>query len=94
MRTFWVYILGSRSGTLYIGVTNDLVRRLAEHRSGIEESFVSSYAVHHRLLYFEQTSDVIAALTREKQLKGWSRRKKMDLIRSMNPSWTDLSSGW
>jgi len=93
MRTFWVYILGSLSGTLYIGVTNDLARRIFEHRSGLEKGFVSKYGVY-RLLYFEETTDVFAALTREKQLKGWSRRKKMALIRSMNPAWKDLSTGW
>ena len=93
MRTFYVYILGSRTGTLYIGVTNDLVLRLAEHRSGIEKGFVSKYRVH-RLLYFEQTPDVFSALTREKQLKGWNRRKKIELIRTTNPSWKDLSVGW
>jgi len=90
MRTYWVYILGSHTGTLYVGVTNDLVLRLAEHRSGTEKGFVSKYSVH-RLLYFEQTTDVFTALTREKQLKGWRRRKKEELIRSMNPSWSDLS---
>jgi putative endonuclease len=93
MRTFWVYILGSRSGTLYVGVTNNLERRLAEHRSGVEGGFTSRYAVH-RLLYFEQTTDVVSALTREKQVKAWSRRKKVELIESANPSWKDLSVGW
>jgi putative endonuclease len=93
MRTFWVYILGSRSGTLYVGVTNDLERRLAEHRSGLEKGFTARYAVH-RLLYFEQTTGVISALEREKQLKRWSRRKKVELIESGNPGWRDLSAGW
>ncbi len=93
MRTFCVYILGSRSGTLYVGVTNDLERRLAEHRSGAEGGFTSQYAVH-RLLYFEHTTDVVSDLEREKQLKKWRRRKKVELIESVNPQWRDLSSGW
>jgi putative endonuclease len=74
-------------------MTNDLIRRIAEHRSGMEEGFASKYEVR-RLLHFEETTNVFAALTREKQLKGWSRRKKIDLIRSMNPLWKDLSAGW
>ena len=93
MRTFWVYILGSRSGTLYVGVTNDLERRLAEHRMGLTGGFTSRYEVN-RLLYFEQTSDVVSALEREKQLKAWSRHKKVALIESIDPGWKDLSAGW
>ena len=93
MRTFWVYILGSRSGTLYVGVTNDLERRLAEHRMGLTGGFTSRYEVN-RLLYFEQTTDVVSALEREKQLKAWSRHKKVALIESINHGWKDLSAGW
>ena len=93
MRTFWVYILGSLSGTLYVGVTNNLERRLAEHRSGLEGGFTAQYAVH-RLLYFEETTDVVSALEREKQIKKWRRSKKVELIESANPSWRDLSGGW
>jgi putative endonuclease len=93
VRTYWVYILSSGSGTLYVGVTSNLTVRLAEHRSGIVEGFTSKYAVH-RLVYYEETSDVWVALAREKQIKGWSRKKKVELIRKVNPSWRDLSRGW
>ena len=75
--------------SLYVGVTNDLERRLAEHRSGEDGSFTAKYAVH-RLLYAEETSNVWEALAREKQAKKWSRRKKVDLIESVNPSWRNV----
>jgi putative endonuclease len=90
MRSFWVYILGSRTGTLYIGVTGDLELRLAQHRSGSEPGFTSRYRVH-RLLHAEETNDVHSAIAREKQIKGWTRRKKIQLIESCNPSWRDLA---
>ncbi len=93
MKSYWVYILSSRSGTLYVGVTNDLILRLAEHRSGLVEGFTSKYGVN-RLVYYEETSDVWVALAREKQIKGWRRKKKVELIRTINPSWRDLSRGW
>jgi len=93
VRSYWVYILSSGSGTLYVGVTSNLIVRLAEHRSGIVEGFTSKYAVN-RLVYYEETSDVWVALAREKQIKGWSRKKKVELIRKVNPSWRDLSRGW
>jgi putative endonuclease len=86
-----VYILGSRTGTLYVGVTNDLERRLWEHRNGSFPGFSSRYGVS-RLLYFESTNDVFAAINREKQIKGWGRRKKIRLIETINPSWRDLFS--
>ena len=88
---YYVYILASATNvTVYIGVTNDLVRRVYEHRNQmISDSFTSKYGVH-KLVYFEQTSDVKAALEREKQLKGWRRSKKNSLIESMNPEWKDL----
>ena len=87
---YWVYIAGSSSGTLYVGVTNDLVLRIAQHREGLIPGFTATYGVH-RLLYFEQTTDVWGAIAREKQIKGWRRSKKVELIESMNPSWRDLS---
>jgi putative endonuclease len=90
---FWVYILGSRSGTLYVGMTNDLERRLFDHRAGIYPGFASRYGLT-RLLYFEETTDVFEAITREKQIKGWSRGKKILLLESINPSWRDLSRDW
>ena len=93
MNTYYVYILTNRSGTLYVGVTNNLERRLLEHREGVLGSFTSRYKID-RLLYFEETSDVTAAIKREKQLKGWTRKRKIELIVSVNPQWIDLSEGW
>jgi len=89
--TFYVYILTNwNNDVMYIGVTNNLERRLNEHRSGMIEGFSQKYNVH-KLVYFETTSDVKAALTREKQLKKWSRTKKNELVRTMNPQWKDLA---
>ena len=88
---YYVYILASATNvTIYIGVTNDLIRRVYEHRNHLApDCFTSKYDVH-KLVYFEQTSDVSAALEREKQLKGWRRSKKNALIETMNPEWKDL----
>ena len=88
---YYVYILASATNvTLYIGVTKDLVRRVYEHREHLDpDSFTSKYKVH-KLVYFEETSDVRVALEREKQLKGWRRSKKNALVESMNPEWKDL----
>jgi putative endonuclease len=93
MRQFYVYILASRSNTLYVGVTSDLVRRMYEHRRRLVPGFTSKYNIT-RLVYFETCSDPTAAIAREKQLKKWSRRKKVGLIESENPHWYDLSSDW
>ena len=89
-RSYFVYIMSSKRGVLYIGITNNLERRLSEHRARLTPSFTSRYRIA-RLLYFEQTDDVQAALEREKELKGWRRDKKLDLIRSMNPDSSDLA---
>ena len=89
-RSYWVYILASRiGGTLYIGVTNNLVRRVYEHRNGLAHGFTKKYQVH-RLVYFEQYSDIEAAITREKRLKRWNRAWKIQLIEELNPNWDDL----
>jgi putative endonuclease len=93
MPSYHVYILASRSRTLYVGVTRDLVRRLYEHRSGLVPGFTSRYRIH-RLVYVETTSDVRSAIAREKQIKGWKRERKMELIASTNPTWRDLSEDW
>ena len=93
MRDYYVYILSSRSRTLYVGVSNDIIRRLQEHRSGNATTFVTRYRVH-RLVPIEQTDDIDAAIQREKQIKGWRREKKIALISEMNPGWEDLSEGW
>lgn len=92
MRAYYVYILASkRNGTLYVGVTNDLIRRVFEHRHGMLDGFTKRYHVH-RLVYFEETDDVYTALSREKQLKRWRRRWKDELINRNNPLWQDLST--
>ncbi len=90
-RTYFVYILTNRSGTLYVGMTNDIDRRLAEHRRAGAGRFAGRYRMT-RLAYVETTDDVRAALAREKQLKGWRRRRKLDLIHTTNPKWLDLSA--
>ena len=89
-RRYWVYILSSRSGALYIGVTGDLHARLAAHRDGTASAHTARYRIT-RLVYSERTEDAHAALAREKQLKGWRREKKLALIRAVNPTWDDLS---
>jgi len=92
-RSFYVYILASRiGGTLYIGVTNDLVRRVAEHRLKLVESFTEKYDVV-MLVYFEQFDDPENAIKREKRLKKWNRAWKIRLIEESNPNWDDLYSG-
>ena len=89
-RTFTVYILASLSRRLYIGVTNHLERRIQQHQAGRADGFTARYRIT-RLVYFEQTSDIKAAITREKQLKGWRRAKKVALIESVNAGWVDLA---
>ena len=80
----------NNSFTLYIGVTNDLIRRVYEHKNGLVEGFTKKYNVKN-LIYYEATTDVNGALQREKQLKKWNRKWKLDLIESENPNWKDLS---
>jgi putative endonuclease len=88
--TFFVYVLASRiGGTLYIGVTNDLIRRIGEHREGIAPGFTNRHHVT-RLVYFEAFEDIEAAIAREKQLKRWNRAWKVKLIERDNPNWDDL----
>ena len=87
---YYVYILTNKThSTLYIGVTNNLIRRVCEHKTGAVEGFTKKYNVH-KLIYFEQTTDVESAILREKQLKGWTRAKKENLINSVNPLWNEL----
>lgn len=85
-----VYILAGDFGTLYIGVTNELERRVAEHQGKLIEGFTKKYNVT-KLVYFEECGEVVDALAREKQIKGWRRSKKIALIESLNPTWSDLS---
>ena len=92
-RTYTVYILASRSLTLYIGVTGNLQRRVAQHKHHSFDGFTSSYRID-RLVYYERFNDIRNAITREKQLKRWRREKKIALIKSTNPTWIDLSEEW
>ncbi len=88
---YYVYILTNANNTvIYIGVTNDLPRRLSEHKNGAVDSFTKRYHVH-KLVYFEEYLNPNDAISREKQLKGWRRSKKNALVESTNPSWSDLS---
>ena len=88
--SYYVYLLASqRNGTLYVGVTNDLVRRVGEHKNDLVEGFTKRYRVHS-LVWFEATENVSAAILREKQIKKWSRRWKLELIEKENPRWLDL----
>lgn len=90
MKDYYVYILASKkNGTLYIGVTNNLLIRVYEHKNNLVPGFTSKYNVH-RLVYYEHTNDVYAAITREKQLKKWRRKWKIQLIEDENPEWRDL----
>ena len=93
MRQYWVYIMTNTSRTLYAGVTNDLERRLYEHKHRLVPGFTSKYHIT-MLAYYEEFSDIREAIAREKQIKGWTRAKKITLIEGMNPAWTDLSLGW
>lgn len=89
-KNYYVYILASkRNGTLYLGITNDLVKRVWEHKNKIADGFTQKYEVT-KLVYFESTPDPNAAITREKQLKKWKRNWKLRLIESKNPFWKDL----
>ena len=92
--TYWVYILTSKpGGTLYIGVTNDLQRRVGQHRSKRADGFTSRCNIT-RLVYYETTDDVREAIAREKQIKGWTRARKIELVESVNVEWEDLGECW
>jgi putative endonuclease len=89
-KTSYVYMLASaRYGTLYLGVTSDLIRRVSEHRENVVEGFTKRYDVK-RLVWFEIHTDIVSAITREKQLKKWNRAWKINLIQQENPTWRDL----
>ena len=93
VREYFVYILASRSVVLYIGVTNNLPRRLFEHREKLTRGFTGKHSVE-RLIYCESFADIREAIAREKQLKGWRRAKKLALIEVKNPKWNDWSESW
>ena len=87
-KLYYVYILASRSRTLYTGVTNNVIRRSGEHREGVVKGFTSKYRIH-RLVHYEMFRDVRLAIAREKMIKGWARAKKVALIEERNPTWED-----
>lgn len=89
MKRYWVYILSNHRRVLYVGMTNNLARRVYEHRNKLTEGFTSKYNVT-QLVYYEETNDVMAAIEREKQIKGWTRAKKFALVNSFNKAWRDL----
>ena len=93
MKTYYVYIMTNKSKTLYAGVTNDLQRRVDQHKRKLVGGFTQRYNID-RLVYYEAGLDVRAAIAREKEIKGWSRAKKIVLIRSVNRRWRDLSAHW
>ena len=91
MRSFWVYLLASPSRRLYIGVTNDLRRRVIEHKAGVGSRHAARYHIH-QLVYAEEHPDAPSAIRREKQIKGWRRERKLELIEARNLGWVDLAS--
>ncbi len=93
MASYYVYIMTNNSGTLYTGVTNDLERRVAEHRSRLSTGFTKRYRIT-RLVYYEVASSISDAIAREKQIKSWRRSKKIELTASMSPRWKDLAVEW
>ena len=93
MRDYYVYIMTNASQTLYTGVTNNLERRVYEHKHKLVPGFTSRYQIN-RLIYYEVCGDIRAEIAREKEIKGWSRAKKIALIESMNRTWEDLSRDW
>ena len=93
MSQYYVYIMSSFRGTIYVGVTNDLTRRVYEHRHKLMDGFTKKYNVS-KLVYYEDTNDIKSAIVREKQIKGWLRNKRIALIESLNPYRADLAEEW
>jgi putative endonuclease len=94
MRQYYVYIMtNKKNGVLYTGMTNDLVRRVYEHKKKLIKGFTQKYNLT-LLVYFDQANQALPAIAREKEIKGWLRHRKIALIKSVNPEWKDLSDGW
>ena len=93
MKRYFVYIMASRSRTIYVGVTNNIERRVVEHKNHLIRGFTKKCKCT-RLVYFEATHDINAAIVREKEIKGWLRHRKIELIEEVNPTWQDLSEDW
>jgi putative endonuclease len=92
-RCYYTYMVASRTRVLYIGVTGNIERRMAQHKQADSKSFTANYQCH-RLVWFERYTTPSAAIAREKQLKGWIRAKKIELVKRENPTWEDLSENW
>jgi len=92
-RQYYVYIMTNKSGTLYTGVTNNIKQRVHQHKNKLVEGLTKKYNID-KLIYVETFSDVNSAIAREKTIKGWLRKKKIELINAANPDWRDLSEGW
>ena len=90
---YWVYIFASRTGTLYTGMTGDLYKRIMQHKAGEIEGFSKTYGCN-RLVHYAGCNEVIVMINREKQIKSWRRKKKIDLIEKNNPRWEDLAQNW
>jgi len=93
MNQYYVYIMTNKSRTLYTGVTNNLERRVSEHKQKLIPGFTSKYNID-KLVYYEVANDISSAISREKEIKGWVRIKKIAIIESRNPGWCDLSLEW
>ena len=93
MEKYYVYIMSSKAKVLYVGMTNDIAIRVYEHKNKMNIGFTAKYNVDN-LVYYEEVVDKVAAINREKQLKGWLREKKIKLIETQNPNWEDLSKPW
>ncbi len=93
MDKYYVYIMSSNTKVLYVGMTNNIARRVYEHKNKMNIGFTAKYNVDN-LVYFEELADEISAVKREKQLKGWLRGKKIELVEAINPEWKDLSAPW
>ncbi len=93
MKNYYVYITASTSRTLYTGITNNMERRVLQHRRKLVGEFTARYNIN-RLVYYEVSGEILAAIAREKQIKSWSRKKKITLIESVNRDWKDLSDAW
>ena len=92
-RHYYVYIMTNGKRTLYVGVTNNLLRRVYEHKRKLVGGFTKKYNLTY-LAYYDETTDIMVAIEREKQIKGWKRSKKIELIESVNPRWQDLAMHW
>jgi putative endonuclease len=92
-KVYYVYMLSNTSRMIYTGMTNDLQRRVYEHKNKLIDGFTKKYNLH-KLVYYDETDDVGYAIRREKEIKGWSKKKKKALIESMNPLWKDLAKDW